>query len=776
VKFAIGQPVPRLEDRRLLTGGGRYADDLRADGMAFGYVLRSPYAHADIGEIDTADAAAMPGVLTVLTAADVAADGLGDMPCLIPLQSKDGSNRADTPRGILARDRVRHVGEPVAFVVAETLTQARDAAEAIMVDYDERPAVTDTAQAADPGQPQVWDHAPNNVCFDWESGDKPGVDAAFAKATHIVRLDLVNNRVVSNPMEPRAVLADYDAATDRSTLFTPSQGVHFILPQLADQILHLDKEKLRIVSYDVGGGFGTRIFLYPEQCLALWASRRLQRAVKWTGERSEIFMSDYQGRDNISTAELALDADGRFLGLRVTTLAAMGAYLSNYGPFIPTLAGTNMLVGLYQTPAIHVNVKGVFTNTVATDAYRGAGRPEAAYLVERLTDLAARRIGIGVDEIRRRNFIPPEAMPYTTPLGDTYDSGAFTALMEECMAKADWAGIEGRRVEAKSRGKLRGIGLACYIERCGGGNPETAVVEFNDDDTLTAFIGNQHNGQGHVTTYTQVLSDRLGIDAERIEIVQGDSDKVPVGMTGGSRAAPVGGAAMLGVADKVIEKGRKVAAGMLETADVDVEFADGQFTVAGTDRRMTLFEVARAAKDPGNLPPDVDGTGLDDAFTRTPEAPTFPNGCHVCEVEVDPDSGIVDIVRYSIVDDFGDSINPTMLQGQVHGGIAQGVGQAMTEQTVYEAETGQLLTATFMDYALPRADLLPNFDFSLHNVRCTTNPLGLKGAGEAGTIGAMPALINAIVDALEPATGLQHIDMPATPERVWRAIHSGAEL
>jgi carbon-monoxide dehydrogenase large subunit len=771
VKFAIGQPIARLEDHRLLTGGGRYSDDLRADGMAFGYVLRSPYAHGDIRAIDADDARSMPGVITVLTAADAKADGLGDMPCLIPLQNRDGSERAETPRAILAGDRVRHIGEPVAFVVAETLAEARDAAEAIVVDYDERPAVTDTAHATDPGQPLVWDDVPDNVCFDWESGDKAGVEAAFAKADHVVRLELVNNRVVSNPMEPRAVLAEYDAESDRSTLYTPSQGVHFILPQLAEQVLKIGKEKLRIVSYDVGGGFGTRIFLYPEQALALWASRRIGRAVKWTGERSEIFMSDYQGRDNVSIAEMALDGDGHYLGLRVTTYAALGAYLSNYGPFIPTMAGTNMLVGLYKTPAIYVNVKGVFTNTVPTDAYRGAGRPEAAYLIERLTDLAAREIGMSPDEIRRRNFIPPEAMPYRTPMGDAYDSGEFTALMEECMAKADWANIAGRRAEAKRRGKLRGIGLACYIERCGGGNPETAIVEFNDDDTLTAYIGNQHNGQGHVTTYTQVLSDRLGIDAEKIRVIQGDSDRVPTGMTGGSRAAPVGGAAMLGVADKVIEKGRQVAAQMLETAAVDVEYDDGTFAVAGTDRRMTLFEVARAARDPANLPEGIDEAGLDDAFTRVPEAPTFPNGCHVCEVEIDPDTGIVDIVRYSIVDDFGDCINPTMLQGQVHGGIAQGVGQAMTEQTVYEPETGQLLTATFMDYAMPRADILPSFDFSLHNVRCTTNPLGLKGAGEAGTIGAMPALINAIVDALEPEIGLRHIDMPATPERVWQALH-----
>jgi len=770
VKFGIGQPVTRLEDPRLLTGAGCYADDRVADGMAYGYVLRSPHAHAEIASLDAGEARAMPGVLTVLTAVEVAADGLGPIPCLMPVTNRDGSPAGETPRPLLADRRVRHVGEPVAFVVAETLAQARDAAEAIAVDYAERPAVTDTRHAGDDGQPQIWDDIPGNLCFDWETGDADAVAAAFAGAARISRVELVNNRVVANPMEPRAVLAEYDPASDRSTLYTPSQSVQLLRGPLCQAILQLDQEKLRVVSDDVGGGFGTRAFLYPEQALAVWASRRLQRAVKWTGERTEIFLSDVQARDNVSLAELALDPDGRFLAIRVTTHAAMGAYLSNFGPFIPTEAGTHMVTGLYDIPAAYVNVKGMLTNTVPTDAYRGAGRPEAAYLIERLVDVAAADTGLAPDEIRRRNHVPAAAMPYRTALGNSYDSGDFTAVMADAMGRADWAGFEARRADSARRGKLLGIGLAGYIERCGGGNPETALLEFDvDEDGVTVIIGNQRNGQGHLTMYAQILCDRLGLAPEQIRLVQGDSDRVPFGMTGGSRAAPVGGAAVLGAADRVIEKGRLVAAQLLEAAAVDVEFADAAFRVAGTDRRVGLFEVVRAARDPANLPDGVD-PGLDADYTRTPEAATFPNGCHVIELEVDPDTGRVAIQRYTIVDDFGDVINPLMLQGQVHGGIAQGLGQALSEHTVYDPDSGQLLSASFMDYAVPRADEMPGFDFATLNQRCTTNPLGIKGAGEAGTIGAMPAVMNALVNALKPATGLDHIDMPATPQRLWQLL------
>ena len=769
MKFGIGQPITRLEDRKLLTGDGRFADDAAVEGMAYGHVLRSPHAHADILALDTSAAAAMDGVLAILTHAEAAADDIGDMPCLVEVESRDGSSHITPPRPVLANGRVRHVGDPVAFVVAETLSQARDAAEAIAVDYAALPAVVETREAARDGAPQVWSQAANNLCFDWESGDKAAVDAAFRSAAHVSSLELVNNRVIACPMEPRAALAQFDSDSGRLTLTAPSQGVHILHGQLAEQVLKIDKAQLRVLSGDVGGGFGTRAFLYPECCLVLWAARRLRRAVKWTGERGEIFMTDAQARDNVSHAELALDDGGHFLAIRVTTYAGLGAYLSNFGPFVPTQAGTHMLTGLYDIPAMYVNVKGVFSNTVPTDAYRGAGRPEAAYLIERMVDLAGRELGIGQDEIRRRNFIAPDAIPYTTASGNVYDSGEFTALMETCMQRADWAGFGERRKRSARQGKLRGIGMASYVERCGGGVPETASVEFNDDDTISIVIGNQQNGQGHVTTYTQILCDRLEIEPERVRIIQGDSDRVAFGMTGGSRGAPVGGAAVLGAADQVIKKGRVIAAQLLEAAVVDVEFGDGEFVVAGTDRRLSLFQVAQAALQPGNLPAGLE-PGLDETHTRVPEAATFPNGCHVCELELDPDTGAVEILRYTVVDDFGDVINPLMLAGQVHGGIAQGVGQALCEHTVYEDGSGQLLSASYMDYAVPRADLLPQIEFSTRNIRCGTNPLGIKGAGEAGTIGAMPAVINALVDALEPTTGARHVDMPATPLSLWRLL------
>jgi len=773
MKFGIGQAVTRLEDRRLLTGGGRYTDDVRAEGAAAAYVLRSPHAHAAIRRLDVTAARTAPGVLLVLTHADVAADGLGDVPCLVPLQNRDGSARADVPHPVLADGRVRHVGDPVALVVAATLAEARDAAELIEVDYEELPAVVDTMAAVAPGAAQVWPHVSGNLCFDWEMGDRKAVEAAFAKAARVTRLELVNNRVVVNSMEPRGALALYDAASDRSTLYSSTQGPHVIHGQLADGVLKIGTDKLRCMTTDVGGGFGMKIFLYAEQCLVTWASRKLKRAVRWTPDRSEAFQSDIQGRDNVSIAELAMDVDGRFLAMRVTTYAAMGAYLSNFGPFIPTLAGVAMLAGIYTTPAIYANVKGVFTNTVPVDAYRGAGRPEAAYLVERLVDKAARELGVPPAELRRRNFIPPSAFPFRTALDDVYDSGEFDACMTKAMERADWSGFEARRAAAKGRGRLRGIGLATYVERCSGGPPETALLKFGDDDTVTIYVGTMSNGQGHETAYKQILSDRLGIDVERIRLVQGDTDVTPNGMTGGSRSIPVGGAAVQGAADKVREKGRRLAAHLLETAEVDVEFAGGSFRVAGTDRSIGLFDLARAARDPAKLPEGMT-PGLDDSFTRDPQnVSTFPNGCHICELEIDPDTGSVAIERYTVVDDFGGAVNPILLMGQVHGGIGQGVGQALCERTVYDAQSGQLVTASFMDYAMPRADVVPAVDFAMHNVPCTTNPLGIKGAGEAGAIGAPPAVINAIVDALLPAVGLVDVDMPATPHYLWGLLQAG---
>jgi aerobic carbon-monoxide dehydrogenase large subunit len=759
MKFSVGQPVTRTEDPRLLTGAGRYMDDVSVAGQAYGHVLRSPHAHATIRKIDTAAAKKMPGVLAVLTYAEVKADDVGDMPCLVPMQNRDGSERGDTPRPILANGRVRHVGDAVAFIVAETLAQARDAAEAVEIDYAALPSTVDTVGATKAGAPLVWDTIKSNLVFDWESGDAKAVDAAFAKAAHVHKVELVNNRVVVNSMEPRGALADYDAASDKSTLYTPCQGVHVIHGQIAEVILKIGKPKFRVVAGDVGGGFGMKIFLYPEQCLAVWASRRLKRAVKWLPDRSEAFLSDIQGRDNVSVAEMAMDRDLKFLALRVTTWASMGAYLSNFAPFIPTLAGSHMITGVYDIPAAYVNVKGSMTNTVPTDAYRGAGRPEAAYLIERLVDSIARQHKVPLADLKRRNFVATAAMPYHTALGNDYDSGEFAALMDKAIARSDWTGFAARRAEAKKRGKLRGIGMANYIEKCGGGPPETAVVKFKDDDTVDVLIGCQANGQGHETMYKQIMSQELGIDQEKIRVIQGDSDIVPDGMTGGSRAGAVGGVAMLGVADKVRKKGRDIAAGMLEVSAVDVEFRDGEFHVSGTDRKVSLFAVAKKAKG-----------GLDDEFTETSVYSTFPNGCHIVEVEIDPDTGTLAIPRYTVVDDFGATINPMLLAGQVHGGIVQGLGQAMTEQAVYDSKSGQLVTGSYMDYAMPRADLVPSFDFNLHNVRCTTNALGIKGAGEAGAIGSPPALINAIIDALNPDTGTTHLDMPATPDRIWALL------
>ena len=759
-KFALGQSVTRIEDAALVQGAGRYTDDFELAGAAHACILRSPHAHASVVNIDTAAAREAPGVLAVLTGADAAADGLGDIPCLVPVTNIDGTPRADTPRPVLARGRVRHVGDPVALVVAETLAQAKDAAELIEIEYEPLPAVVDTRGATQPGAPRAWDHIADNLCFDIGAGtDKADVDAAIARAAHVTRLELINNRVIANPIEPRAALADFDRVSGRSTLYTPSQGPHVIHGQLAEAVLKIGKEKLRVISGNVGGAFGMKIFLHPEQPLVVWASRRLKRAVRWTADRSEGFVSDVQGRDNYSIAELALDEGGHFLALRVTTHANMGAYLSNYAPYIPQLA-VPMLSGVYRIPAIYANIRGVVSNTVPVDAYRGAGRPEAIYLVERIVDLAARELGFAPDELRRRNFIKPADMPYQTPVESRYDSGDFAAVMARAMEKADWAGFAARREKSKAQGKLRGIGMAMYIERCGGGNGDTVILKVDPAGSVTLISGMQDNGQGHITTFVQLLSDKLGLDASQIRVVQGDTDVVPSGLTGGSRFLAIGGIAAMSAADEVIDQGKDVAAGLLEAAASDIEYGDGEYRIAGTDRAVSLFEVAKVTQ------------GLEATHTRAPEAFTYPNGCHICELEVDTDTGEARIARYSIVDDFGRAINPLLLEGQVHGGTVQGIGQALLELGLYDAESGQLLTGSFMDYTMPRADDVPTFDCGFHHVPCTTNPLGVKGAGEAGAVGAPPAVINAVVDALYPLTGMKHIDMPATHERLWRALRA----
>ena len=770
-KFGVGQAVARTEDPRLLRGQGRYTVDVTLPNQAHAIVVRSPHANARITAIDVADAAAAPGVLAVMTGADAVAAGIKPIPCKAPITNRDGTSRKDFLRPVLAVDQVRHVGDTVALVVAETVAQARDAAELVTVDYETLPSVSDVVAATAPGAPAVWSDAPDNIGFDWERGDAAAVDAAFARATRTTAIELINNRIIVNPMEPRAAIADFNAETGRTTIYTSSQGTYMQREVLA-KIFDVDESTIQVITGDVGGGFGMKIFIHPEYPLVMWASQKLQRPVKWVADRSEGFMSDMQGRDNVTHAEMAMDDDGKFLGMRVTTRADMGSHMSMFGPFIPTAAGTSMLAGLYQTPAIYVNVLGVMTNTVPTDAYRGAGRPEAIYVIERLVDKAARELGLSPDEIRRRNFITPEQLPYTTPLDETYDSGEFVPLMETAMQRADWDGFEARRQAAASRGNLYGRGMATYVETCGGGGDEPAVVRFAaDKDELTVYIGTVTNGQGHETAYKQILSQRLGIDADAINIFQGDSDLVPDGMTGGSRSVTNGGVAVDGVGKAIIAKGREIAAHMFEAAAGDVEYDDGTFAVAGTDRRLSLFEVARAARDQANLP-DGMAPGLDEQHANDHKGSTYPNGCHIVEVEVDPETGVTTIGRYTVVDDFGDVVNPNLLAGQVHGGIVQGIGQALHEHTVYDSEDGQLLSGSLMDYTLPRADDIPNFDFSTRNVPCVTNPMGLKGSGEAGAIGAPPAVINAVVDALAPRIPLADVQMPATPLAIWQLLGS----
>ncbi len=770
MKFRIGQPVRRHEDLRLVTGQSRYTDDIVLPRMAHAFVLRSPLAHAHIKSIDTAAARRTPGVLLVATGDDLAADGLGDVPCLVPLTSRDGKPRHDTPRPALAQGKVRHVGQPLALVIAETLTAARDAAEAIAVDYEPLPAVTVAKNAIAVGAPQLFEHISGNIVFDWDNdtGDAKATEVAFAKAAHVVTLDLVNNRLVANSMEPRNAIADHEPTSGRSTLYTATQGVHFVRDPLAEAVLKIPKDALRVVTPNVGGAFGMKAFVYPEHALVVWASRKLARPVKWQEDRSEGFVSDNQSRDHTTTAELALDKDGRFLGLRVSTLANLGAYLSPFGSFVPTRS-TDLVSGLYDVGAVHINVKGVCTNTVPVCAYRGAGRPEAAYLLERLVDAAARELGMSPDAIRRINFVPPSAMPYESITKLVLDFGEFEKVMDLCMGAAEWSTFPERRAQSERDGKLRGIGMATYTERCGGGFPETASIEFKDD-RVELVMGNQEYGTGLVTSYKQLVSDQLGIDADRIDVIMGDTDRTPSGLTGGSRAMAVAGAALYEAGRTIIGRGKELAAHLMEVSAHDLCFADGVFSVPGTDLQLDLFEVAKAARDPTKLPVGME-PGLDATHHRVPSAQTFPNGCHIVEVEIDPDTGAVSLERYTVVDDFGRTINPLLLEGQVHGGIVQGIGQALLEHAVYDPDSGQLLSGSFMDYAMPRAGDVPPFAFSTHNVPSTSNPFGVKGAGEAGAVGAPPAVINAIVDALHSRVRVRHIDMPATPQRVWEMLN-----
>ena len=770
MKFGIGQPVRRAEDPRFLTGAGRYTDDIDVPGQVYAYVLRSPHAHAEIGAIDTRTAGAAPGVLAVLTGADVEADGLSDVPCIYRIDNADGSQNAYPPHPMLAKGRVHHVGDAVALVVAETLDQARDAAELIAIDYRPLPVAAATATAAAEGTPQIWDDAPGNICFFVEQGEREAIDAVFASAPHVVKLDLVNNRVAPNPIEPRAALALHDAAGERYTIYTCTQSSHRFRDVLANDIFQVPPEKMLVITPDVGGGFGAKIHVYQDQALALWAAKKVSRPVKWCADRSQSFISDAHGRDNVTHAELAFDDDGRFLAVRSESYANMGAYLSNVATVVQSFYG-GIQTSVYAIPDAYVAVKGVFTNTVPVDAYRGAGRPEAIYRIERLIDLAAQELGLDPAEIRRRNLISPEAMPYTTALGMTYDTGEFARNLDDSLAAARWSEFPARREEARTRDRLRGIGISGYIDTCAGPylRPEEAAIRFEKDETVTLFIGTQANGQGHETSYAQMLTDALGIDFEKIHVRQGDTSETSLGGGAlGSRSMVIGGLAVNAAVETVIDKAKPTAAELLEAAATDIEFAEGQFIVTGTDRGVGIFDVAAVAREGHG---GIGASPLEGRAQASSEASTYPNGFHVCEVEIDPETGALEVVAFTAVDDFGTVINPLLAAGQVYGGIAQGIGQALLENAVYDEETGQLLTGSFMDYAMPRASDLPMMDVSWNEIPCRTNPLGVKGAGEAGSIGAPPAVINAIVNALAEY-GITHIDMPATPERVWSAIHA----
>jgi carbon-monoxide dehydrogenase large subunit len=771
-KFAIGQSVRRLEDPRLLRGFGRYSDDVSLAHQAYAVVVRSPHAHAAIRSVDTSVARKASGVLAVLTGADLAADGLGDLPTDKTRKRRDGSPAFATPRPALVRDRVRHVGDPVALVVAETPERAVDAAELVAVDYEPLPAVAATADAARPGAPAVWAEAPDNVAFVWEAGNKDAVARAFAGAAHVTHLDFVVSRVAAAPLEPRGAVGEWDRRAGRYTLHTGIQAPHGLRQLLADQVFRVPQSHLRVVTGEVGGSFGMRSGVYPEHVLVLWAAKRLGRPVKWTSDRREGFVTDEHGRDNVSTAELALDANGKFLSLRVGITLNVGAYLTprSAGPGTNNVGG---VAGVYTTPAIHVQTTGVYSNTTPTGPYRGAGRPEATYAIERVIDVAALELKIDPVELRRRNLIPPTAMPFKTGLVFTYDCGDFGRGMEMALDLADRAGFEKRRAEARQRGRLRGLGIANPVEVAGGPytamNPDTAELRINPDGSVSLFAGSTSMGQGNETAFAQIVSDRLGVPPERIQVFWGDSDALGAGRgNGGSGALTVGGSAVTRATEKVIERGRRIAARLLEAAPEDIVHRDGKFTVTGTDRGVTFANVARAAYVPRQLPQGME-PGFSEQAAFTPPAVTFPNGSQICEVEIDEETGVVRIVRHSVVDDVGRMVNPMLVKGQIHGGVVQGLGQGLFEELAYDPTTAQLLAGSFMDYVMPRADDMPLFDVDSHEVPTQVNPLGAKGVGEAGTVGALPALLNAVNDALAPL-GVRHLDMPVTSERVWRAI------
>jgi carbon-monoxide dehydrogenase large subunit len=769
VKFGLGQPVRRVEDQRLLRGLGRYTDDLRTPEALHVVFLRSPHAHARIGGLDTTEAAAMPGVVAILTGADWLADGLGGLPCAVPRQRPDGSPMPRPPYLPLAADVARHVGDPVAAIVARSKVQARDAAEAVVVEWEPLPAVTAPGAALAPGAPAVWPGlCDDNLCYRFTQGDEAAVAAAFARAAHRVSLDFRISRIAANTMETRGAIAEWDGLEGRWTLRTGSQGPHALRDVLVP-VLGETSSALRIAAPEMGGAFGLRSHPTQEQAVLLWASRKLNRTLRWIADRSEALQSDAHARDNDSTVELALDSEGHFLALRIRTIANLGAYLALLGPHSSTnnLGG---LAGVYRTPAICAEVLGVFTNTQPTAPYRGAGRPEATYAIERAIDVAAAQLGLDRAEIRQRNLITPAQMPFRTGLVFTYDSGDFPRGMEMAMQAADYAGFPARRAAAAARGKRLGLGIANAIE-ISAGPPKTPMEEgveirFAADGGCTLLLGTHSHGQGHETVFRQMAVTMLGLDMARIRVVFGDTDSLPHGRgTFGSRSIVAGGAAMTKAAARIIERGKHVAALMLEAAEADIDFAEGRFSVVGTDRTVRIEQVARACYIPGGLPPGEE-KGFYASAVVSPDDATFPNGCHICEAEVDPETGAVAITRYLVVDDVGAVVNPLLLKGQIQGGVAQGLGQALMEEARFDAESGQLLAASFMDYAMPRAADMPLVEVLGNHCPTKSNPLGAKGAGEAGTVGALPAVISAVCDAI----GVTHIDMPATAERVWRAM------
>ncbi len=762
----IGARVPRREDAALLTGRGRFIDDVDRAHQVHAWIVRSPHAHARIVSIDTRDAAATPGVIAVFTHRDPEADGVAPLSEPNRVTGRDGETTINVDHPLLARDRVMHVGDPVAMVVAGTRRAAQEAAERVIADYGELDVVVDGRAALDADAPQLWPSAPGNVALDWEGGDADAARAAFARAAHVTRLDVVNQRVVIAPMETRGVIAEYEPSNGRYTIRTPSQGVGSLLAPLA-RSLDVAESRIRVITNDVGGAFGIKIPPYPEHVLVAWAARRLGRPVKWIAERTEGFVSDGQGRDHVTEAELALDAEGRFLAVRTSTVSNMGAYSTAAAPTIPTVGGSRCITGVYRIPAWHARSRVVFTNTVPVHAYRGAGKPEYNHVIERLVDAAARETGRDPAELRRLNVVPPEAMPYPTGTGIELDSGEFAANMDDALALADRTGFEARRAEARTRGMLRGFGFALFQEPDGYLDNRVTLV-FRPSGELTVTLTGQTGGHGHETTFAQVASDRLGVPFDSVQVLQGDSDVVGPGSgSGGSRTATVASMGVTLAAKAIVERGRRIAAELMEASAEDVAFAGGTFTIAGTDRGVSLREVVAASFEPASFP-ESNEIGLQATSHYRAKQYNYPCGCHVCEVEIDPETGALLLVRYTAVNDHGVVINPMLLEGQVHGGIAQGLGQALMERTVYDPETGQLVSGSFMDYAIPRADDVPMIDFKPNCVPARTNPLGVKGVGESGCTAACPAVMNAIVDALAPF-GVGHVDMPATPERLWAA-------